>query len=101
MKMINVLVVGLRSECQFRQAFEQGLKGNQHFKPSQWRTDAEVNAGTETNMGIWFASWDEFIGTVKTRWVAVGGAQHQAYFFAFLEFDPGVLKVFQRVTREQ
>ena len=93
--------MGRRGQRQFRQALEQRLKGNQHFKPRQWRADAEMDSGTEAHMGVWFARRIKLIGICKTRRVTVGRAQHQAHLFALLEFDPGIFNVFQRVAGEQ
>ena len=93
--------MGRGGQREFGQAFEQGLKGNQHFKPCQGRADAEMDSGTEADMGIGFTHGVKLIWIRKSRGVAVGGTQHQAHFFTLFEFDPGIFNVFQRVTREQ
>ncbi len=80
--------MGPGGQCQFRQAAEQRLKGNEHFEPGQWRADAEVNDGAETDMGVGIARRNKLIRVRKTLGIAVGGTQHQAHFFALLSSIP-------------
>src|SRR5262249_2401061 len=76
-EMIDVLVGWRVREPERRQPLEQRPERNLQFDTGKGRADAEVDAGTETDIGAVGPERIEGVGGGKARRIAIGRSEHQ------------------------
>ena len=99
-EVVGIAILRRRGQRQPGKALEQQGKRHLELKPGQRRSDAEMDAGSETHVRIGIAPGIEPVGFGKAFGIAIGCSQHKSDGFPLLQPDSRKLEILQRIARE-